>query len=89
LKKKKKKTFTHLDPTGGAVRVPASRPANGQKFFWFFFFKKRTACLSAFRVLNRTAYSFFPKKEAASLPRLRIPNPPREYQPRAQQAGKS
>jgi hypothetical protein len=45
-KKEAKKTFTHLLPSGGDAGAYALKPANGQKFFWFFFFKKRTARLS-------------------------------------------
>jgi hypothetical protein len=42
LKKRTKKTFTHLDPSGGDAWAHALKPANGEKFFWFFFFR---ACL--------------------------------------------
>jgi hypothetical protein len=40
LKKRSKKTFLLLDPSGGDAGASASMPANGQKFFWFFFSKK-------------------------------------------------
>jgi hypothetical protein len=43
FEKKKQQTFLPLDPSGGDAGASAFTPANGQKFFWFFFFKKRTA----------------------------------------------
>jgi hypothetical protein len=43
--KEAKKIFIRLVPSGGNAGAYALKPANGQKFFWFFFFKKRTACL--------------------------------------------
>jgi hypothetical protein len=38
--KEAKKLFIHLVPSGGDAAAYALKPANGQKFFWFFFLKK-------------------------------------------------
>jgi hypothetical protein len=60
--KEAKKLFVLPCVDAGARRL-ARDGTKGEKFFWFFFFKKRTACLTAaclrfFRILKRTEYFF-------------------------------
>jgi hypothetical protein len=76
--KKKQKNFLTLRPLAWARGGPSQRQGMDKKFFWFFLFTKRTACLPTldrleiFLKTHLGSYLFF-KKEALAFV---LPTPP-------------